>query len=654
MLSKGRPLDTFSSLLSPSPSLLLPDHNSDRNLAWETQSTRADISARTRAYPSPPMSGTPSVSPNDYLDLYRQSRGSSTYSSDGVKDVYSQKRPFDVRHLPPPQVSMPPASLASFAGSYQGRPTMERSYTYLAPDAHSNRSSPFSVHDPQHEIRHGQNSSQFASAAAAAAAAAATSSRTRAELSHSCASTSAGSQVVNSPKIQRKTKGHVASACVPCKRAHLRCDAQRPCIRCVGTGKEESCVDVQHKKRGRPRLRDDRDARFENARQTVGHSREMSPRRPVDIHPSGVPGTFDEYYQHHQQFRPADIGASASGFSAVRPDGPGPGCHPNGYHTPVSLSPVPPEPVAYLNMNLEFIKGSASFWDTLGLQNMTGRNLGDIVMPAEFQKVAAIHSYFNNEQRRREPNYLPPILGRASQSIHGLGFDMEDFGHFQLPLQDHLAFSGSAGAYPKTLPIRAGLAKEGSCYFIVLLLNLNLPARQIPRQQYMPPSVAERQGGQAELPYSRISPGALSAQRGPTVPVPGPVDPVHVGRGETAAVTHAPNHREHSSVGQSSRALNAREYGFDHAHAARPLSDRPLSASIPSRAIWKELTPPKPSHTPPSTVQLPPIRPQLDRPAPPGAPTRDAGYGERPNRLAIGGLLGNPDEPFRPDDNGRR
>jgi hypothetical protein len=26
----------------------------------------------------------------------------------------------------------------------------------------------------------------------------------------------------SSPKLQRKTKGHVASACVPCKRAHLR------------------------------------------------------------------------------------------------------------------------------------------------------------------------------------------------------------------------------------------------------------------------------------------------------------------------------------------------------------------------------------------------------------------------------------------------
>lgn len=41
----------------------------------------------------------------------------------------------------------------------------------------------------------------------------------------------------SSPKAQRKGKGHVASACVPCKRAHLRCDGRLClfiilCIRC--------------------------------------------------------------------------------------------------------------------------------------------------------------------------------------------------------------------------------------------------------------------------------------------------------------------------------------------------------------------------------------------------------------------------------------
>ena len=74
----------------------------------------------------------------------------------------------------------------------------------------------------------------------------------------------------------RKSKSHVASACINCKRAHLSCDVQRPCTRCVASGKQvrsymdiprtlvitndrwqESCVDVQHKKRGRPRLREE-------------------------------------------------------------------------------------------------------------------------------------------------------------------------------------------------------------------------------------------------------------------------------------------------------------------------------------------------------------------------------------------------------------
>ncbi|KAF8463480.1 hypothetical protein BDZ91DRAFT_306959 [Kalaharituber pfeilii] len=62
---------------------------------------------------------------------------------------------------------------------------------------------------------------------------------------------------------QRKTKSHVASACVNCKKAHLACDVRRPCPRCVSLNKQDTCIDVQHKKRGRPRLRDERTHSFE-------------------------------------------------------------------------------------------------------------------------------------------------------------------------------------------------------------------------------------------------------------------------------------------------------------------------------------------------------------------------------------------------------
>lgn len=57
------------------------------------------------------------------------------------------------------------------------------------------------------------------------------------------------------PRSTRRAKAHVASACVNCKRKHLGCDSARPCRRCVLSGKAATCVDVTHKKRGRPPLR---------------------------------------------------------------------------------------------------------------------------------------------------------------------------------------------------------------------------------------------------------------------------------------------------------------------------------------------------------------------------------------------------------------
>ena len=43
-------------------------------------------------------------------------------------------------------------------------------------------------------------------------------------------------------KPTRRTKAHVASACVNCKKKHLGCDSARPCRRCVLAGKSVSAV----------------------------------------------------------------------------------------------------------------------------------------------------------------------------------------------------------------------------------------------------------------------------------------------------------------------------------------------------------------------------------------------------------------------------
>ncbi|GAN06154.1 hypothetical protein MAM1_0113c05632 [Mucor ambiguus] len=47
---------------------------------------------------------------------------------------------------------------------------------------------------------------------------------------------------------------HVPTACINCKKAHLACDLSRPCKRCSTLGKSDSCIDIKHKKRGRPKL----------------------------------------------------------------------------------------------------------------------------------------------------------------------------------------------------------------------------------------------------------------------------------------------------------------------------------------------------------------------------------------------------------------
>lgn len=54
--------------------------------------------------------------------------------------------------------------------------------------------------------------------------------------------------------VRRGNKTHVPSACINCKKAHLACDMSRPCRRCVSLNKHDTCIDIKHKKRGRPKI----------------------------------------------------------------------------------------------------------------------------------------------------------------------------------------------------------------------------------------------------------------------------------------------------------------------------------------------------------------------------------------------------------------
>ncbi|KAL1918514.1 uncharacterized protein VTP21DRAFT_3174 [Calcarisporiella thermophila] len=70
------------------------------------------------------------------------------------------------------------------------------------------------------------------------------------------------------------------SACMSCRQAHLACDGTRPCKRCIIRG--EDCVEVEPKKRGRPRKGSPR----------------LSPSPPPRPY-SQTRAPFNAYHPHH-------------------------------------------------------------------------------------------------------------------------------------------------------------------------------------------------------------------------------------------------------------------------------------------------------------------------------------------------------------------
>ncbi|KAI1361292.1 hypothetical protein F5Y08DRAFT_330940 [Xylaria arbuscula] len=277
-----------------------------------------------------------------------------------------------------------------------------------------------------------------------------------------------------SPKSQRKTKGHVASACVPCKRAHLR-----PCSRCLSNGKEDACIDIQHKKRGRPRLRDDREPRFDTGR--FPHPPDPAIQRPLSLYapPSAPVVPYEDPLRRSQSYRVLKSQPS----EAVAPRFIERGIDANVFPPPLSIAKPAPEPVAFLKIgDLEVVKASSTFIDAttsnaqsaLGYrsQPITGRKLVDMITPPERDRVVALCKSLQNEQVAKEPNYLPPIYGRDEEErvIKAQPFGPESVSRYQLDRQEFFTFVAADGQ-PRPHSVRVGLAKDDSIYFVVLLLS---------------------------------------------------------------------------------------------------------------------------------------------------------------------------------------
>ncbi|CAN9088634.1 unnamed protein product [Alternaria alternata] len=239
-------------------------------------------------------------------------------------------------------------------------------------------------------------------------------------------------------KPARRTKAHVASACVNCKKAHLSCDIQRPCGRCVASGKQVSIFTPQQKlntanasqnrinasnrtpaktcnikKRGRPRLRDDREfTRSEDGRppptQLVGAPPTSEPHAHQPTYPLSQPyrafepqrvleSTTHQKEPHSAASAPRDTAGEYSGVQAP-PFGAGPN---------MAYQKLP---VVYLNLDLVIQKANQAFADLVSfLGDIRGKHLGDLLEAQQNESMQRLRNELRDERDEREPTYMAPI-----------------------------------------------------------------------------------------------------------------------------------------------------------------------------------------------------------------------------------------------------
>ncbi|KAF1349124.1 hypothetical protein BDV97DRAFT_370326 [Delphinella strobiligena] len=267
----------------------------------------------------------------------------------------------------------------------------------------------------------------------------------------------------------RRSKTHVANACNNCKRAHLSCDVDRPCNRCVQTGKGDTCRNVPHKKRGRPRLRDEGDFGVQQQPRST-----IPAQGPVEAGPSTTADRVIAGSRHRRAASlrtllsypdasgPLSRSLPASGAPAIL----GPAFAPQPRTSRLTQGLV--TPIAFLDLDLVIMKANAAFQTLMGIREIRGVRLTDIATPLEGDSFQNTRNHLRAEREAKEPSYLPPILQPGldpvsrvtDQNVEEItrGFD-----------DQHYTWTFRLEGGERNLPVRLRLAKT-SLYFVTLFL----------------------------------------------------------------------------------------------------------------------------------------------------------------------------------------
>lgn len=263
---------------------------------------------------------------------------------------------------------------------------------------------------------------------------------------------------------------------------------------------------MQHKKRGRPRLRDDREfSRPEEGRQPPSQILGAAPAPEAFAHQAP--------FQTSQPHRTSDS-SRIPGSTAQAQDIPNTNLQRNlssnsgessrvASYSGASASPYVPGPdlayqslpVAFLNLDLVIQKSNRAFQDLVSfLGDVRGKHLGELLEARQNESLQRLRNELRDERDEREPTYMAPItpvgqdpMRPVMESVVDQDIDQVSHGFTDRPM--FLSFRLASGGHYQSLQVQIRLAKT-SLYFVTLVVRspTRLPGPPLLTQQLAPPT----------------------------------------------------------------------------------------------------------------------------------------------------------------------
>ncbi|RMZ69035.1 C6 zinc finger domain-containing [Pyrenophora seminiperda CCB06] len=355
-------------------------------------------------------------------------------------------------------------------------------------------------------------------------------------------------------KPARRTKAHVASACVNCKKAHLSCDVQRPCGRCVASGKQ--LLGAPPTSEAPP-----------HQPPFGAHLYRPSDQRVL----SGTTHHRDVPSANSHTATPATRDATINAGDAVLP--PLYNAGPNPAYQKL--------PVAYLNLDLVIQKTNQAFADLVSfLGNIRGKHLGDLLEARQNESLQRLRNELRDERDEREPTYMAPITPVGQDPMRAVMESVadQDIDHVTQGFTNRsifLSFRVHGGGQYQSLQVQIRLAKT-SLYFVTLVVCSppRLTAPPLLTQQLAPPT--PRHGSQSNSAPTT----ATVTQFTPHHPRP------------PSSTSSAPNSPffNFSSIRTSLPAFSPSSYSSSPSHRYSPIASGAESAYFPTYQPPPQLT----------------------------------------------------------------